>query len=101
MNKNIEHSNQLEADRIHNNERLTTVIETIEKNSQSRYRKIEDLFESINDNISNLTLKISDVKEFMQNNPNDEKMYRLLMRINQNLERTKESTDELEKIENG
>lgn len=102
LSKSIEKSNEVEKERTQKHDetqrRLIDAIELIEQGSKFRFDKAQDLFDNINDNIKELVTKIDDLKDLVRDNPNDEKMYRLLIKINNNLEKTKEETDELEVI---
>lgn len=102
LSKSIQNSNEIEMQRQKEHQetqkRLIGAIELIEDGSKTRFHQVQDIFESINNNVSDLTQKLEDLKSIIQNNPNDEKMYRLLISINNHLERTKEQTDELEAV---
>lgn len=102
LSKSIQNSNEIETQRQKEHQetqkRLISAIELIEDGSVTRFHQVQDIFDSINNNVSDLTQKLDDLKFVIQNNPNDEKMYRLLVSINNHLERTKEQTDELEAV---
>jgi predicted PurR-regulated permease PerM len=102
LSNNIKASNEIELQRQKEHQetqkRLINAIELIEDGSKNRFHEVQDIFNSINNNVSDLTQKLDDLKQIVQNNPNDEKMFRLLLSINNHLERTKEQTDEIEVI---
>lgn len=102
LSNNIKVSNEIELQRQKEHQetqkRLINAIELIEDGSKNRFHEVQDIFNSINNNVSDLTQKLDDLKQIVQNNPNDEKMFRLLLSINNHLERTKEQTDEIEVI---
>jgi len=100
LSKSIENSNEIEKERMETQKRLNELIRDIEYNTQRRFEKAEDIFENINQNINGLSERVAELHDLVRDNPNDEKIYRLLIRINNRLTETKETTDEIEKVKN-
>ena len=87
-------SSIIRANEIH--EELSKVVKDHDLNAEKRFTKTSDLFNAIDSDLKDVELKIMELKEVISNNPNDEKMYRLLMKVYRNLETAKEDTDEIE-----
>lgn len=106
----IDNSNKVETERHETQKRLVSAIEGLEGRNQERFNSTKELVDNtknlvddtrrlvinISNNISDLDQRILEIKDAIANNPTDEKLYRLLVRINTNLEKTKEQTDEIE-----
>lgn len=98
LSKSIDRSNNIEEKRLVQQEKLADVIERLEDRSQERFEKTIDLFDKITVNFNDLNRQLVELKDVVVNNPNDQKLYNALMRIQKNLEQAKEQTDELEVI---
>lgn len=106
LSKAIENSNKIEERRqetqeklAETQEKLADAVEFLTVQNVERYKRVDTIWSEVKDGLKTVSEKIDDLHEIIKNNPREhEQVYRLLTRLNNTLQQTKEQTDELEAI---
>lgn len=88
----------IETERHDTQKKLVSAVEKFSEQNTLRYKKVDDIWDSVLSGQREINERIDTLHKLYEDNPRDERTYKMLLKIYSALDVAKEQTDELEVI---
>ena len=100
LSKAIDNLATIETQRHKTQKDLIIAIDNLNENNNDRIRKVDSVFVEVTTGLDNVSQKLDELQELLKDNPKDhQKMYVLMRKLIDVVQKAKEQTDEFEAIE--